>query len=100
MLAGAAVTIVPSARETFGKPNVGDAVGRYSGDRVRDREPIGPDQNGLGPLPTAPGVLSHLSPDDLTAAEVLAFAAALGRSACSPAPGGWPGTARCSRSTA
>jgi len=38
------------------------------------------ESDGQGP-PAAPGVLSHLSPDDLTAAEVLAFAATLGRSA-------------------
>jgi MoaA/NifB/PqqE/SkfB family radical SAM enzyme len=34
-----------------------------------------------GAPPTGPGVLSHLSPDDLTAPEVTAFAATLGRSA-------------------
>ena len=33
------------------------------------------------PEAAAPGVLSHLSPDDLTAAEVVAFASTLGRSA-------------------
>jgi MoaA/NifB/PqqE/SkfB family radical SAM enzyme len=39
------------------------------------------DSDGYAAAPPAPGVLSHLSPDDLTAAEVLSFAATLGRSA-------------------
>ena len=39
------------------------------------------DADGQAPQAATPGSLSHLSPDDLTADEVLAFAATLGRSA-------------------